>query len=168
MLGDKTIVVEDKLRAIFDYLPQIKGFKPVFKAGDEKELLAFFKQSQQVTSYPLIWLVMPYSEDHVNRRRVELMDISFILAVQTNSEMLNAERLDRTFKPILYPLLDNVLDVLTIASTTEYDGKFKVTKYANYSDEQTEQAGVEPDLWDAIKLNLDLKINNNCLRKIKI
>jgi hypothetical protein len=168
MIGKKTIVIEDRLREIFDYLPAINTYNPVFKVGDEKELLAFFKQSEGNTNYPLIWLVQPYEEQHVNRKRVNIDNLSLILAVETNHEMLNSERMDSTFKPILYKLLDNILDVFTVSNTLSYDSNFRIMKFSNYDHEESGESGVVVDIWDAIKLTVNIEINDNCLREIKI
>ena len=168
----KTIVVENVLEKVLAYLPLMdsdngNNYKPLFKIGDHKELLSFFKQTNGKTNYPLIWLEMPYSEDHINRKRVKLETLNFILAVETNSQMLYNERLKTTF-PILYDLLDNILEAFTQANTISYDLNFSIEKYGNYSDVET--SGVEAkfsDIWDAIKLTINLELNDNCLREIK-
>lgn len=167
----KTIIVEDVLEKVLDYLPLMDkngvSYKPLFKIGDHKELLAFFKQTQGNSNYPLIWLEMPFEENHINRKRVKLDSLNFILAVETNTEMLYNERLKSTFL-ILNDLLDNVLHCFTQANTISYDLNFNISKYGNYSDVET--SGVETkfsDIWDAVKLTINLEINNNCLREIK-
>ena len=173
MIGKSTVIVEDRLKEMFAYLPTMLGadanlYPVVFKSGDQKELLAFFQQSQGKTNYPLLWLEMPYQEKHINRKRVDVDRLSLILAVETNAEILNSERLENTFKPILYPLLDRVLDVFTVSNTLDYDSNFEIMKFSNYSDQAEGEAGTFADIWDAIKLTLDVSINDNCLREIKI
>ena len=145
MIGKQTIVLEDRLREIFAFLPTIKGFQPVFKQGDHKELIAFFQESQGNTNYPLIWLDMPYEEEHLNRKRVKVNSLNLILAVQTNSEMRYSERLETTFATVLMPLLDSVLDAFTVANTLSYDSNYKIVKFGNYSEqaEGTEGAFVD-------------------------
>lgn len=164
----KTIVIEDKLAAMFDYLPEVKTFKPMFKVGDEKELLLFFRQSERSSNYPLIWLVQPYEEQHINRKRVNIRNLSLILAVQTNYDLLNAERMVKTF-PILYELLDNILDVFTQSNTLSFNLKYSIVKFPNYDHSETLTGeGSVVDIWDAIKLTLDVEINDNCLKPINI
>lgn len=173
MIGKKTIIVEERLREMFAFLPQIPNvnavlFTPVFKVGDKKELLAFFAESTQNSNYPLVWLDMPYEEEHFNRKKVEIQNMNLILAVETNAEMRYSERLETVFKPRLYPLLDSILDVFTVSNTLSYDSNFRVAKFGNYSDTAEGDEGTFPDLWDAIKLTLDVEINDTCLRTIKI
>ena len=113
----KTIIAEDVLEKVLDYLPLMDkngiSYKPLFKIGDHKELLAFFKQTQGNSNYPLIWLEMPFAENHINRKRVKLNNLNFILAVETNTQMLYNERLKSTFL-ILNDLLDNHFVLLII------------------------------------------------------
>ena len=171
-IGKTTIKVEDRLREIFAYLPEIAGpnnlFQPIFKAGDQKELIAFFEESQGNSNYPLIWLDMPYDEEHFNRKRTKINGLSLILAVETNSEMLYDERLKTTFANVLYPLLDSILDAFTVSNTLSYDSNFSIMKYGNYSEQAEGTEGEFVDIWDAIKLTLDVEINDTCLREIKI
>lgn len=172
-MSKATIIVEDRLKEILDQLPAMQNkdlvsFQPVFKAGDHKELLAFFKQSQGKTNYPLIWLDMPYLEEHINRNIVKLDRASFILAVETSPEMVYSERIDTTFKSVLFPLLDNIIDLFRVSNVISYDNNFEITKFGNYSEqEQGDEAGFT-DIWDAIKLTMNITINDKCLRTIKI
>jgi len=173
MIGKSTVKVVDRLTEIFAQFPQMAGadtnlYKPVFKAGDQKELLAFFAQSQGNSNYPLIWLDMPYEEQHFNRKRVKIDRMILILAVETNSQMLFSERLDTTFKNVLYPLLDRVLDVFTVANTITYNSDFNIALFGNYSDQAEGTEGEFIDIWDVIKLTIDVEINDTCLRTIKI
>lgn len=173
MIGKSTIVVEDRLRENLAFLPQFLGadanlYTATFKVGDQKELLAFFAENARGSIYPLIWLDSPYEELHKNRSKVSIDGLTLILAVQTNSEMRYSERLEKTFKPVLFVMLDRILDIFTVSNTLEWDLTFKISKFGNYSDQATGEEGKFTDIWDAVKLTLDCTINNNCLRDIKI
>ena len=111
---------------------------------------------------------MPYDEEHFNRKRTKINGLSLILAVETNSEMLYDERLKTTFANVLYPLLDSILDAFTVSNTLSYDSNFSIMKYGNYSEQAEGTEGEFVDIWDAIKLTLDVEINDTCLREIKI
>jgi hypothetical protein len=172
-MGKTTIKVVESLRAIFDYLPEHVGldtnsYPIVFKAGDQKELLAFFAQSKGKTNYPLIWLDMPFDEKHYNRKRVKCDELVFILAVETNSQMLFSERLETTFKNVLYPLLDSVLDAFNQASTLSSKLDYRIVLFGNYSEQAEGLEGEFVDIWDVIKLSISIEINDNCLREIKL
>lgn len=171
MLNKKTIIVEDVLKDAFAFLPvQTKNavdYKPVFKVGDENDLVAFFKASKGKTNYPLVWLQMPFVEEHKNRNKLEVK-LDFILAVETNATILHDARMEVTFKPILYKLLDNIIDIFELANTIKYNREFKMIKYSNFSNENNPEDGVFIAVWDAIKLTVTLSINDSCLREIKL
>jgi len=171
MLAKDTIIIEDRLEELMAYLPeQVLGsdsFKPVFKVGDEDDLFAFFKKSESNSNYPLVWLQMPYLEEHINRRKVEV-SLTLVLAVQTNVNMLNSERMELVFKPKLYPLLDNIIDIFRVGNTITHDGNFSITKFTNYSNENNTDESEFTDVWDAIKLIINVVINDDCLRVIKL
>ena len=169
------IVVEDKLEAIFNYLPAVKynedsdtSYKPIFRFGDQKELNSFLQLSKEANSrpYPLIWMLYPSEENHF-KTHVDLEDLTLILAVNTNISMLNKERLEKTFKKILFPLYDNVHYVLKSAVNTNLTEEVKITKYPNYSGDNNREKAMTLDLWDAVKTVWKISIHNNCLREIK-
>jgi hypothetical protein len=171
------LVPEDRLREIFNYLPDVSvasgNFTPVFKVGDDAELIAFFKQAESLSKYPLLWLMQPFEEEHnFNLTKVDV-DLSFILAVETAPDLLHSERLEKTFKPVLLPFANNVVEILRVSNTTSFSNpKVRITKFTNQS--IAEELGVVGDqarfidLWDAIQLKLSLTINDNCLREPKI
>jgi len=161
-----TIVVEDRLREIFAYLPAIDGYIPVFGCGDQRELNAFLVNKKAEAPYPLIWLVYPYSEQH-KRTKVELESITLILAVETNQAMLNLQRIEDVYKVFLYPLLDNIKYVFRVASIMNLSDEYDVWKYPNYSgDANLGEENETIAIWDALKVNFNCTINDKCLKPI--
>jgi len=167
------IIVEDILQEMFTYLPLStstdgsQDFAHKFLAGNEHELNAFLKNSDTSEVYPLIWLTYPYSEEH-EKTKVTINNINLVLAVATNSSMMNDQRLLDTYKPILIPLFENIRMIFRrcgIFSLT--DDKIKVIKFPNYSSE-TNRAGITIDRWDALKLTFGCTIINGCVKPIKI
>lgn len=171
------IIVEDKLKEIFEYLPAMKyevgsvlSFKPVFGYGSQIELNKFLKskESDQSHPYPLIWLLYPYKELH-KRKEVDLEGMVLILATNTNSQMLNSERIDTNFKKVLIPLYDNVHAVLKRAVNVNLIEETEIIKFPNYSgDNNREEEAFTTDLWDAMKTIWKLSINTACLKEIKV
>lgn len=170
----KAIVLEDKLEAMFDYLPAMPNsakdatYPVTFSYGTPKDLNAFLKHKHKAGSpYPLIWLLYPYVETHT-KTHIESTSISLILAVQTNSSMQNKQRIDETYKKVLMPLYDNVVHCLTTANISNVEHKFKVVKHPNYSDDLAlggSHAGAF--IWDALKVTFGIKIQDTCLKEIK-
>ena len=170
------IVVEDVFEAIFKYLPDmkfsendVKSFPVEFGYGDQKELNAFLKLSENKENkpYPLIWLIYPNTEEHL-KNKVSLKNISFILAVDVNKSGLNKDRIKTSYKVVLNPLLNNIISVLTRANVINMKHEFKIVKHPNYSAENsnTEESKTIAN-WDAIKITFNCSILNTCLKEIK-
>lgn len=168
-VSHEMIIVEDRFKEMFDYLPTINGFEVVFGYGDNKELQAFLNSKQEEDSpYPLIWLVYPYIENQ-NRTNVSLDQITIILATDTGIPLLNKERLDSVYKTILIPLYNNVTNLFRMASIMNVSDTYQVIKFPKYSgsDDVNGDYDETVDVWDALKVTFDCTINNTCLRPIK-
>lgn len=163
-----TIIVEDKLKSLFDYLPLFAinsfSYKPIFMYGDEIELNQFFKsKNNEDIPYPLIWLVYPYVEQH-NYSRVKIDKLDFVLAINTNAVMLNDERIEVSYKPLLIPLLDNIRELFRKANIIIVkDNSYIITKFPNYSDSDKNKV---VDRWDALKVSLGCTIYDDILKPI--
>lgn len=162
------IIVEERLEEIFDHIPEIEGFKPTFGFGTRKDLISFLKlRGSGSKPYPLIWLLTPYEEDHLNGSktvRSERMD--FILAAQTNSTMINKDRLKKSFDKLLFPLCKRFKEVLRKASTISSSSDYKITKHYNFGSEELSEV---TDIWDVIKIGvLDVTVNSKCLQTMII
>ena len=172
------IVIENVLKEVFSYLPEMSysknstPYKPVFKYGDTVELAEFIRQAAEkgYETYPLIWLLYPYRENHVKRGRgVVIEDLTLILAVNTSAAMLNDERLATTFEKVLNPLYENVHKVMTRAASLNVDPETEIVKFPNYSgDLSNGEQNFTIDRWDAIKTIWNVYVNDKCLRKIII
>lgn len=173
MVSRETIILEDRLSEIFSYIPPIVNqngleFKPTFMYGDESHLVDFLKQKKSQSSvYPIIWLVYPSIEKH-SKSEVKFSNLTIILAVETNSVMLNNERLVGTYKAVLIPLLDSLRNVLLKANIANIENEFTITKFPNYSDDSEQKEGnIATYVWDALKVSFSGTINKNCLKPIK-
>lgn len=167
------IKVEERLTDMFNFLPKMKNskdeeFKPVFKYGDNFELLKFLTTiNKGKDPYPLIWLVYPYVEMHTISK-VNIQQLTFILAVQTNRSMLNDERMKVTYDKVLMPLCDNIRELFKQSNIIHISDEYKIIKFPNYSNDSNEgDSNQTVALWDAIKITFDCTINGNCLFPIK-
>ena len=166
------IVLENRLKEIFDQLPNItvgeNSFKPTFSYGDDKDLNLYIRTTLKGKSiYPLIWLVYPSSEEHNYTSTKLKSDIKLILAVKNkDTSLLNEQRYNTTFDRILLPLLENVLKAFKgtkIAAINE-DSEgylYRIKKFPNYGDQEANAIShktIEP--WDAIRLEFNLTVNN--------
>lgn len=170
------IIVEERFEEMFSVLPKMKrksdpaealGFSIQFGFGDDKELNSFL-QRQGGRPYPLIWLLYPFKERHLEKR-VELRDVTLILAVETTADKTNAERFNDTFKPILFPLYNNILWLFEKSNIIKVHNYYDVIKYPNYGELnvlRTKEESKTTDIWDALKLNFNCEINNACFRNL--
>lgn len=168
MITKDIIIVEDRFEEMFSYLPTINGFGVTFSGGDNKELGAFLElKGKAAETYPLIWLVYPYTEKH-GLKVVELERISFILAVRTNKVMLNDQRIKETYKGLLIPLLKNIKILFDRANIISVNDEYSVVKFPNYSgDDNNSKSSFTTDPWDALKVTFSCSINSVCLRPIQ-
>lgn len=171
------IVIEDRFEEMIEYLPSMTradgtgSFKPTFGFGDGKELNAFLQRTEGDTEdpYPLIWMLYPQEEIHTVNT-VKLNSVSFILAVKTTTDKLNKQRFDETFRPVIFQLVDNLLELFKKSNTISTIKDHKLTKFPNYGELnvlRTREQFFTTDIWDAVKVVFNCEINNNCLRVIK-
>ena len=169
MIASSMTVIEDRFGEIFSYLPDMLNsnnvtFKPTFMYGDQKQLLDFLRQNSKGDSkYPLIWLVYPYTEKH-NRSNVQFSNLSLVLAVETNSSMLNSQRMKETYAKVLIPLFNNIKKCFNKASIANIKDEYEVVKFPNYS--ESEDGNEATYVWDALKVTFDGTLNSNCLKPI--
>lgn len=158
------IIVEDRLRELFNTLPQIDYdgnlYTPIFDHGNPNDLNKFIRQEEK--KYPLIWLESEYPEDKTDLHTVNV-SLSIILATYSGDlNQDNSQRLEDKFKKVLIPLLDNIDKAFERGNTILFeDRNYRVTKFFNYGKNQKHTS---TDIWDAIKLEVDLNINDYCLK----
>lgn len=170
MIPKSMIIVENRFSEIFEYLPMIanaKGdlFKHTFMYGDQKQLLDFLKQNNTgLSNYPLIWLVYPYTEKHT-RSNVSFSNLSLVLAVETNTAMLNEQRMKETYAKVLIPLFNNIKKCFNKANVANINDEYEIVKFPNYSDNGDEE-NAATYVWDALKVTFNGTLNSNCLQPI--
>jgi len=168
------IVLEDVFSALFNKLNPItrNGItaNPVFGYGDDNDLNRFLAEREKdLGPYPLVWLLLPYEQEYENRGSLsgkqvaEVERLQFVLAVETNTDLRIEQRLDITYKQVLYPLFDDVMRLIKSTSVIKMNDGYKVRKYPLYLDELNSEKANTIIVWDALKIIFDCKINNNCL-----
>ena len=164
------IIVEHKLREVFNSLPEVLlhnsnvAKKPFFSWGDKLALDKYIK-GYKSNCYPLIWL-LPSEEKEDRRANTITRRCVFIIAtLETNVELYNAERYVGSYDNTLNPLAEYVKESLDKGSNTRLvDPKdVKQFKQPNYSDEEDNGT---IDLWDAIRLEMDVEFNSNCFKPL--
>jgi len=163
------IIVEERLRDLFLSLPKIsvgqKDYAVNFDFGSHKDLLRFMNSERKLkggVQYPIIWLETPIERVNFRNNDITLNGMTLILATLSNSEQSNLQRLETTFKPTLNPLYDNVIKALKYSGFTQIIGnqEVKQTNFYNYGVDESEH--LTTDVWDVIKIELDLIMNGKC------
>ena len=169
------ILPEDRFIALFDTLPSIindgNEYKPQYDFGTIEDLNRFLNQKRKEVAliggniYPLIWLETPIKKTGTDKR-VTFKPV-IVLGTLTNSTISNRERLEVTFKPVLIPLLENVLKSLKQSGFTtivkkKFLHEYDRTDFFNYVTDEEHEA---TDIWDAMKIELEIEMTDNCQQK---
>lgn len=148
------IIKEEILQELFSQLPKVvdsnnKEFTIKFNWGSQQNLMLFLKNLGNSEKYPLIWLVE--SNDEIDVQAHELVsNVKLIIAKQSlNENALNPKIWETEFKNTLNPILNNVITCFEKSGVTFLEGKLKVTKRANYS-EDGGKSSFTIDNWNVI------------------
>lgn len=158
------IVPEEILRAIVATMPAIQinanySNNPQFGDGDDMELNRWLKLKKEA-AYPLIWL-LPNKEKHLNYGVECDRECQFVIATrETNKDLYNAERYQKSFKVVLLPVCENLINALKVSSVTDLiSTDWEIIKAPNYT-KNDKNATI--DLWDALKLTVKVKFKELC------
>lgn len=164
------IVFETVLESMVEQMPEIAvnttlSRKPQFYWGEQKDLPPFIKVMKE-KHYPLIWLVngkdnYPNGRDFEVNRKSEIV----FLTRETRTAFLNTQRLENSYKAVLYPMVEDFLNGLELFNPTSLLGGLEIVKHPNYSENgKSTKKGeyVVTEIWDALKVYCEIEIDNNC------
>lgn len=175
------IVPEQRFDELFATLPPVtvngKDYNVLFDFGTETQLYKFLNMKRKEVSvsggniYPIVWLETPLPWNGSDRKIT--CKPEFILATLTTSEISNRERLKVSFEPVLFPLWENIQTALRKSGFSKIQGNSENRTephkrgrlYYNYGTED-EQKHKATDIWDAMKIGVDVEITDHCLRTI--
>jgi len=155
------IVVQERLAELFATLQTSQGNKVYFGEGTEKHLNKWLKGylKEGKAPYPLIWM-LPSDETENELTGYVEKDTQFILCTRNeNVNMYNPERLATSFANVLIPLYDSMLHSFKVGGIVSYDQE-ELTRsfHPNYSKNDNGEQHGTIDIWDALKIRVDLKI----------
>ena len=131
--------------------------------GNEYELKEVFASQKYNTKYPMIWLVLPLEgspRENLLSKRLDCR-IKLILATSTNKSWLNDKRNIETYKKVLNPLYDDVVNTLQEnINVIIKDNEINVRKLHNYYEREQGTRPNPPkrqvnDYWDVILMEFD-------------
>jgi len=164
------IVVEESLKELFNLIPDIQlnssvTRKPIFSWGKQEELNRWVETYKSDT-YPLIWLLPEVDTHNVLSDQATRRVILILATLETRKDLFNQQRWQGSYKSILNPLTDYVIQALQNSSITNIvnSNEIQVFKEPNYSNR--EENGCI-DQWDALRIECEVVFYNNCLTDIK-
>jgi len=157
------IIFEDGIKALIDRIESIDGFAPNFYwAKDANDVNAYLVLKDQ--PYPVIILQTGKDKSEVKgdgQYNEITRNAKFVLAVrELDASMLNNDRWESSYKNFLNPLLERFLEQLNFSSITRLPNGYSASRVPNYSDASK---NAQIDLWDAVELECEIIMNNNCL-----
>lgn len=162
------IVVEHRIRDIIATMPEIRindtvSNNPFFHWGGKAELNRYLKAQAAggTNPYPLIWL-LPSNTIQSGRGRQATKTCEFIIATrEPREELFNDQRYVQSFDTILNPTTDKLIQGLKKSSISTVLNEYETFNFPNYAENDK---NFTIDLWDAIKLTIEVEFNDNCLK----
>jgi hypothetical protein len=161
------VIIEEINSEAFNQLPTMNGFKPVYKWGNElhliKQLQLFEKDGK--SPYPLIYQTSNRSEQNATTEIAETNLVLILACRNLETDLLNENRWEMTYKNILYPLVSNITTVFNKSGVYIWDGSFSVEEFPNYGNGKENKT---VDIWDALLFKATIKIEGKkCIKQIK-
>lgn len=162
------VVVEERNSLVFEQLPLIDGFKPVYSWGNEKHLIkkikSFDKESKSI--YPLVYQTSNKS-DQDSVRNSCVTDLVLIIACRNlETDLPNENRWAMSYEKVLYPMVENIEKCFNRAGIYKWDGLFSIQEFPNYGNGEENKT---TDIWDALLFTTRITVNGNksCINTIK-
>lgn len=159
-----------------------KSYPVNFTEGDLFELWNVLKSKKQ--KYPIIWLQTGYKAiQDIRGQRTELSNLRFFFITLGSLNDNNDKRFIDTFQSILYPLFELFLDQIKKTNGISFNSdKYSfitlpfndvselASRERDYGNKKVSQTTTTADVWDAIVLEIDLALDNECsnIKQFKI
>jgi len=167
------IVFETKLAQILDQLPDITDingnvFKPRFNWGTQDVLNKFIALPENISKYPLIWLVNGVDSLNVTKDVATRNNCRLIIAKNSDApNEFNDFQFQTDYDIVLNPLLENIIKALERSGVSRIiDGDYSVERLPNYSETTNETKTLA--IWNAITFDCSLELRGDrCINNIK-
>lgn len=173
---NQVLVPEEILEAMFGLIPANSFTKrdnvvvpvnaPTYDYGGFEEYNALIKE-QGDKIYPLIFQRLTRVSEN-DKAYEATFDIELILAKNNKrTELRNPTRWRTSYKNILIPLLNDILQCFNESKVIRWDGTYDIERHPNYSvnnDDKTDNAVI--DIIDVIVMNATITVlGKPCLNK---
>jgi hypothetical protein len=165
------ISFEEKMRELVALMPNLitdSGSFPIrYDWGTIDVLNKFLITKENVSKYPLIWLVTDSREQDRIRNTVS-SKARFILATRSvNVDEFNEFQYKNDYAKILNPVYDNFIKLLERSTTsTILSEKHECEIVPNYSFDKNKDGLIT--IWNALVIDIEVKIDGNkCINNVK-
>lgn len=158
----------EKVRLKFD---PTNNEKPYYDHGPIIDMVRMLGEKNESKTfkfkkYPLVWLVQDFTEDYGrDAGRIYDVPLKIVLVTSTEQNIYASKRYETTIKPILYPILDLLIDAIEKhPNNNQRRFEFKKTDRLHWgkSGIYGNEGNIANDYLDAIELTINLKIIQNC------
>jgi hypothetical protein len=162
------IVFEEKLRELIALMPSninANGEFPIrYDWGTIDVLNKFLILKENVSKYPLIWLVTSKDTDDLLRNRVT-RNARLVIATRSNDvDGFNKKQYQTDYTNILIPVYNDFITLLNSSGVSKIvNSKVEKELKPNYSINDNGKGLVT--IWNAIVLDLEIELTNNCINK---
>jgi hypothetical protein len=162
------IVFEEKLRELIALMPSninANGEFPVrYDWGTIDVLNKFLILKENVSKYPLIWLVTSKDTDDLLRNRVT-RNARLVIATRSNDvDGFNKKQYQTDYTNILIPVYNDFITLLNSSGVSKIiNSKVEKELKPNYSINDNGKGLVT--IWNAIVLDLEIELTDNCINK---
>jgi len=162
------IVFEEKLRELIALMPSninANGEFPIrYDWGTIDVLNKFLILKENVSKYPLIWLVTSKDTDDLLRNRVT-RNARLVIATRSNDvDGFNKKQYQTDYTNILIPVYNDFITLLNSSGVSKIvSSKVEKELKPNYSINDNGKGLVT--IWNAIVLDLEIELTDNCINK---
>ena len=163
------ICFEEKLRELVSLMPDLvndNGTFPIrYDWGTQDVLNKFLLISENVSKYPLIWLVTGQDNENIDSKTVT-RTARIVFAVNSfNKDEFNEFQYKNDYKNIIIPVSENFIKMLDMSqNATILNRNFKKQLHPNYSVNDNNKALIS--VWNALVLDIEIEITDKkCVPK---
>jgi hypothetical protein len=159
------IVFEEKLRELVELMPRWNDTHTVrYDWGTIDVLNKFLILKENVSKYPLIWLVTSKDTDDLLRNRVT-RNARLVIATRSNDvDGFNKKQYQTDYTKILIPVYNDFITLLNSSGVSKIvNSKVDKELKPNYSINDNGKGLVT--IWNAIVLDLEIELTDNCINK---
>lgn len=160
------IDVHKRLTGVFATLPEVMGMKPNYKWGDEMHLNQLIKlyNNDSKNPYPLIYNVSNNTSQDEQKQTATYNTLSLVIAYRNlHTDHTNPTRWATSYKDMLFPVAMNIVTLLKKSAIFQWNEQYELFEFPNYGNAQENET---TDIWDALRLDTSITINNNCLNTV--